>query len=450
MIQIKKFKFSFIFLAFVFLSCSSSRKMAKQFEELPNWVKQKPQNELTYFGVGKAPKTGFPDRYIKAAERQALTDLAEHISVKVNTNSLLYQFDIDDQKSDFYMNKQKIESSNFLEGYTISKTYENEDYYWNLIEISKTKYEEIRQKRKTESLEKSYEYFKSAQQKQEEKDLYAAAAYFVKSLETLKPYWGDKTIFTKENGKTLDLTIANIDAIHSLFKNIEIKKQVDVLKIARGDKLNNSVPVGIITHSNYGVLEHFPYVLTTSFTLEKSKQIFTKKGGTIHIPPLEVSSKNLQESLMITIDGKEILKQLTTDLILRKILINSITKPISATYRIDVIQPVIQIKLTSKSKSLDLERIQLQTINFYEKKGIFSPFKKSDSAHNLFIEINPIGSNSFLLKTKFLNTSNQIEYNTGRTIKIDPFVYDTNEKILKSIFNTLKRNELIKVLEIIE
>lgn len=446
----KFFKFSFVLLASLFLSCSSSRKMAKQFEELPNWVKQKPQNKLTYFGVGKAAKTGFPDRYIKAAERQALTDLAEHISVKVNTNSLLYQFDIDDKQSDFYMNKQKIESSKFLEGYTISKTYENEDYYWNLIEISKAKYEEIRQKRKTVSLEKSYQYFKSAHQKKEEKDLYDATSYFVKSLETLKPYWGDKTIFTKENGETIDLTIANIDAIHSLFKNLEIKKQTDVLKVARGDKLNSTIPVGILTHPNYGILEHFPYVINTSFTLEKSKQIFTKKEGAIHILPLEVGSKNQSESLMITIDGKEILKQLTSDLILRKILTNSVPKPIQTTYKIEVVQPLILVKLTSKSKSLDLEKTRLQTINFYEKKGIFTPTKKSNTAYSLFIEINPLGSHSYALETKFFNATQQQEYGTSRTIKIDPFVYNTNEKILKSIFNTLKRKELEKVLAIME
>jgi len=437
-------------LTFAMFSCGSSRKAAQQFEELPVWIKQKPQTKLSYFGIGKAAKSGFPDSYIKAAEKQALTDLAEHISVKVNTNSLLYQFDIDNHRSDFYINKQKIESSNFIEGYTISKTYENEDYYWNLIEISKAKYEEIRQKRKTAGLEKSYEYFKSAHQKKEEKDLYDATSYFVKSLEALKPYWSDKTIFTKENGETIDLTIANIDAIHSLFKNLEIKKEVDVLKVTRGDKLNSTISVGIITHPSYGALEHFPYKISSSFTLENSKQRYTKKEGELTVLPFEVTSNNQQETLTITIDGQEILKKLTTDLVLRKILVNTVPKPTSVTLKIEVIQPLIEIRFSSKTKSLGLEKTRLETMNYFEKKGIYQPLGKPAFTYKLYIGINPSTTNSYLIDVKLINPSKKQVYNTIRTVTIDPIVYDTEEKVLKSIFNTLKRKELLKVSDILE
>lgn len=444
--------YSISFFLFILLlnSCSSSRKAAQQFEELPNWIKQKPQNSLTYFGVGKAAKKGFPDRYIKTAEREALTDLAEHISVKVNTSSLLYQFDIDNQKSDFYMNKQNIQSSNFFEGYTVSKTYENEDYYWNLIEISKEKYEAIRQKRKTTTLDKAYEYYVAATLKKENKDLYAAASLYVKSLETLKPYWGDKTLYTTESGKSFDLTIKNIDEIHLLFKDIQIQKSEQVLSVKRGDHLNSSIPFGLLTHKNYGYLNHFPYKIESSFSLENNKQLFTKDKGIITTPSLEVNTNNSNETISIIVDGQTILKQFTSDLILRKILINSVSKPSIETIAIEVIQPFIKVNISSKDKSLVLDKTIEQTIHHFEKNHIHSPSKKTDAYYKLSITISPLSKESYRVDTNLVSPSKENLFNTSRTIGIDPFVYNTQEKILKSILSTLKRKELAKALEIIE
>jgi hypothetical protein len=440
----------YIILLFLFLisSCGSAKKTIREFEELPQWIKQKPQNDLTYFGVGKSVKTGFPDSYIKAAEKEALSDLAEHISVKINTNSLLYQFDIDNQKSDFYMNKQKIQSSNFLEGYTVSKIYENEQYYWNLIEISKNKYEEIRKRRKRKTLEKSHEYYIAAQEKKEEKDFYNATLYFVKSIETLKPYWGDNTLFSSNNGETIDLTIENINEIHLLFKNIRIEKNKNSINTKRGDLLDKNTCIAILNHSIYGYLEHFPYAVTASFTLGTSKNVFSQKGGKLMIPELEVTSNYKKESLDIIVDGQEILKRMTSDLILRKILNNSIPKPIVSSFQIDISQPLIDIRFTKNEKSLSIQKQKV--INYFSQKGIELPSKKSDPCYKLEITVTQSGLNSYFLETKLLAPTKQQLYSKARTVTIDPFVYNTEEKIIQSLYNTIKRKELMSVIEILE
>tara|TARA_B100000809_G_scaffold4361_1_gene4605 strand:+ start:27293 stop:28645 length:1353 start_codon:yes stop_codon:yes gene_type:complete len=449
MIQNKFYSSIYIFLVVLFISCGSSKKIARQFEELPEWIKQKPQNEVTYYGVGKAPKSGFPDVYIKAAEKQALTDLAEQISVKVNATSLLYQFEIDNQKSDFYMNKQNIETTNFFEGYTISKTYENEDFYWNLIEIYKSKYLEIKRLRKTTTLEKAYQYYVAGQLKKEARDLYTATSFFIKSLETLKPYWSENTKFTTKTGKSIDLAIENTNEIQFLFKGLAIQKKKNTLTLKRGDFLAKNTAIAVLTHAEYGVLEHFPYTITTSITLEKSKQLYTKETGLITSLPIKVITQNNKENLEISVDGKEILKKLTTDLMLRKILINSIPEPLKSTIHIEVLQPKINVILSSKDKGLSLEKTALETINHFEKKGINTPLPTEKTFYTLFIEITQIGKEAFKISTKLRSPLKENLYNTMRTINIDPFVYPTQEKMLNSILNSLKRKEFSKTLALI-
>jgi len=450
MIQNKNLNLFYILLIVLFSSCGSSKKMARQFEELPVWVKKKPHSELTYYGVGKALKNGFPDLYIKAAEKQALTDLAEHISVKVNTTSLLYQFDIDNQQSDFYMNKQNIKSTNFFEGYTISKTYENEDYYWNLIEITKAKYEEIKRQRKTTTLKKAYQYYLEGQLKKGTHELYNATSFFIKSLETLKPYWNENTIFKTQAGELIDLSNENINEVHILFNGLSIQNRKNTITLKRGEILNTKTPIATLTHVKYGLLDNFPYTITSSITLEKSKQLYTKSGGLISSIPLLAATQNSKESIEIIVNGQEIIQSLTTDLLLRKILINTSPKPLKSNVYIEIVQPLIKVAISSKNKGLNLDQTKLQTINYFEKKGVFSPMKSATIYYKIYIEIVEISKESFNIRTKLLSPKEQTIFTKNRVITIDPFVYPTKEKRIQSILNSLKRKELSRALEIIQ
>ena len=153
---------------------------------------------------------------------------------------------------------------------------------------------------------------------------------------------------------------------------------------------------------------------------------------------------------MNIIDGKEILKQLTSDLILRKILTNSVSSPIEETINIEVIQPLIKVVIASKAKSLTLNKTIEKTINHFEKHHIHSPSKKSDEYYKLSIIIWPLSNESYKVDTNLVSPSKENLFNTSRTIVIDYFVYNSQEKILKSLLSSLKRKEFAKVLEIIE
>jgi hypothetical protein len=122
-------KLIFVFFSTILFSCGSSSSIQKELDDLPEWVRLKPQSDFIYYGIGKAKKNGYPDMYIKQSEKEALSDLAQQIAVQVNTSSLLYQFDGQDIQSDFYMSKSNIKATDYFEGYSVAKQYENKDFF---------------------------------------------------------------------------------------------------------------------------------------------------------------------------------------------------------------------------------------------------------------------------------------------------------------------------------
>ena len=197
-------------------------------------------------------------------------------------------------------------------------------------------------------------------------------------------------------------------------------------------------------------MDNFPYTITSSITLEKSKQLYTKSGGLISSIPLLAATQNSKESIEIIVNGQEIIQSLTTDLLLRKILINTSPKPLKSNVYIEIVQPLIKVAISSKNKGLNLDQTKLQTINYFEKKGVFSPMKSATIYYKIYIEIVEISKESFNIRTKLLSPKEQTIFTKNRVITIDPFVYPTKEKILQSILNSLKRKELSRALEIIQ
>ncbi|MCP4523694.1 MAG: hypothetical protein GY828_05785, partial [Candidatus Gracilibacteria bacterium] len=186
-------------------SCGSSSSLQKELNNLPEWVQLKPQSNLVYYGIGKSKKNGYPDMYIKQSEKEALSDLAQQISVQVNTSSLLYQFEGQNIQSDFYMSKSNITATDYFEGYSVAKQYENKDFFWSLLKISKSDYLRIKKERKQKVLNKAYQLFKQAIDFQKNAEHRLACLQFCKTLEIIKPYWNESTTFIVNN-ETIDLS----------------------------------------------------------------------------------------------------------------------------------------------------------------------------------------------------------------------------------------------------
>ena len=77
----------FYAVVIVILNACGSKKTLIETSHLPEWAKIAPQSETFYYGVGKARRIGYPDRYIKEAEKNALQDLSQQIAVSIESPS---------------------------------------------------------------------------------------------------------------------------------------------------------------------------------------------------------------------------------------------------------------------------------------------------------------------------------------------------------------------------
>ncbi len=424
------------------LSCGTSRKATQQFDALPVWVKQKPMSNHSYYGLGKARKNGFPDQYIKEAERQALSDMAEQISTSVSSSSLRYQFDVENQTSDFYMNTVKTKSDVFFEGYKISQHYEDKDFYWNLVEISKAQFKTINAKRKQRTLTNAYREFQEGSLYIERgTDALKAIKKLVSSLEILKPYWKDSPIFKNETGLEINLLQANINAIKYVFDDLTFAREEQELLVRKNQVLDKSIQLGSLQHPTIKPLQEIPFVITTSMYYGVSKTIQSEANGFLKVYPFKVQGKNSKQYLQLDFSSELLFKSLTSDLELRSLLNSYVTLNISEKFPIYIEFPKLKFQVEIKDSQFTEENFRQETQFMFKKENIQIQGTQNKEAYFLEVSAATVSKNTYNFKTKLTNPKGEILYNIARTIKIDAMVYNTKLAVTKQLVNSFKRKE---------
>jgi hypothetical protein len=101
---------------FLFLACGSSKNNSTVLENAPEWVVKTPVNNFNYIGIGMASKAS--SDYREKAQKMALTEISNSISVTVSSNNSLNVFQYDDTFNEFYSMNSMVSSASFLEGYS--------------------------------------------------------------------------------------------------------------------------------------------------------------------------------------------------------------------------------------------------------------------------------------------------------------------------------------------
>jgi hypothetical protein len=424
------------------LSCGTSRKATQQFDALPVWVKQKPMSNHSYYGLGKARKNGFPDQYIKEAERQALSDMAEQISTAVSSSSLRYQFDVENQTSDFYMNTVKTKSDVFFEGYKISQQYEDKEFYWNLVEISKVQFKKINAKRKQRTLTNAYSEFQEASLYIERgTDALKAIKNLVSSLEILKPYWKDSPIYTTEAGLEINLLQANINAIKYVFDDLTFARELQEVFVRKNQVLDTSIQLGSLQHPTIKALQKIPFVITTSMYYGVSKTIQSEANGLLKVYPFKVQGTNSKQYLQLDFSSEHLFKSLTSDLELRSLLNSYVTFSISEQFPVFIEFPKLEFQVKIMDAQFTEQTFLQETRFMFEKENIQIQGTQIKEAYFLEVSADTVSKNTFNFKTKLTNPKGEILYNMARIIKIDVMVYKTKLAVTKQLVNSFKRKE---------
>ena len=149
-----------LMIIFILVGCNT-KKPVSQIETValkPSWVNKKPIDQAYYYGVGKADKKYHSSDYQQTAKKFALEDLSSEIEVKLDAQSVLYQKETSRDYFETYQAITQIEVSQNISGFEPVDSWNNENEYWVLYRLSKSKYKQIEADKRNQAISQALHY----------------------------------------------------------------------------------------------------------------------------------------------------------------------------------------------------------------------------------------------------------------------------------------------------
>jgi hypothetical protein len=278
---------------FLFLACGSSKNNSTVLENAPEWVVKTPVNNFNYIGIGMASKAS--SDYREKAQKMALTEISNSISVTVSSNNSLNVFQYDDTFNEFYSMNSMVSSASFLEGYDVVDVFENENYYYTYLSLSKQKHQELKRTRINKALESSLFKFDYAKKLTLEKNFTEAIKQKIYALEDISEFLSEDLRY-KENQIEKPYVSYLMNSIFTSLNQIEIQfpsKQLNI-KHASDPKEIYIQPITVVSQNK--PLSMIPVSVFYSWQPGQKLDLVTESNGNITlIVPRNCSKNNLEK-----------------------------------------------------------------------------------------------------------------------------------------------------------
>lgn len=307
----------------------------------PEWVTNRQASSLYYYGVGAARKSSDISQYQQAARQNALADMANEISISISSNSVINAFESNLNFREDYTSSIRAQTQQDLEGYEMLDSWEDENNYWVYYRLSKSKYQELKEKRKSDAVTRSLDFFTSALNARDAGATRLAIVQFLKALEPIKPYFteplpvdlnGNQVYLGNEIFKELSTTIAAI----------EIKPLNLALSVKNGKSVESSLLKFEARHKETGIIAELPLVVTYSEKPIRNNKQRTTSSGLASFDIDRVSSSKAFETFTATVDLDDMLTEAGSDPLTRK-LVTRFNLP-QGVVRINIEKPVVFIE----------------------------------------------------------------------------------------------------------
>lgn len=306
------------------LACGGSKKVQQeQLNPAPEWIKSRPSSQTFYYGIGTSRKTLDANQYMQGARQNALADMASEISVSISSNSVLHSFESNLNFNEDFSSTIRARAQQDLEGYEMVDSWEDDENYWVFYKLSKAHYQEIKEKRKSDAITQSLNFYDSAIKYHNKGNFRLAIVQLIKALNPIKPYFSEP-ITAEFNGKQIYLGAEIVKEItHTLnqLKIVPVNKSITV-------KLGNEVPVSqlqfMVTANTNSPVQAIPLLASYSEKPIRNNKQLTNANGIAEYSIDAVRSKKNFETFSVIVDIEDFLKEANADPLIRK-LINRFT-----------------------------------------------------------------------------------------------------------------------------
>jgi hypothetical protein len=210
----------YIHILFLCLSFCFACKSGKILHLKPDWVENRPTNELYYIGIGLASKAKNPFDYQQVAKKNAVNDLISEIKITVSSNSILTQFQNNTEFKQQFESDIKITAINTIESFNVVDSWEDKDYFWIYYKLSKEEYKEAKRRKLVAAVEQAENYFEKAESLP--RDQYIQSLRLkIKALAVVQHYLNEG-IQSFHHGKNIYLVNEIISSIQDQLYEVEL------------------------------------------------------------------------------------------------------------------------------------------------------------------------------------------------------------------------------------
>ncbi len=350
---------SFVIVLLILSACAGRVKQPSK----PAWVSQRPTSDAYYVGIGIAPKTANPQQYQTAAKKEALNDLISEIKVSVSSNSVLNAMQNNDGFKQQFESQIKLSAINEIEAYEVAGSWEDAQYYWIYMRLSKSGYAEMRRKRMQNAINRAEDFLARADGLDIKNNYAQVLRLKMKALITLQDYLHED-IKTERNGVEVFLINEIISSIQKQLYQVQVKTKVTTLSGKVGKPIQSPFDVMVqFKDTDTGVLM-VPYV-PMRMQVEQGKMEFGAQTETDH---LGVSSFTIArilgrdpiQLLRLSIDVFGLVKNDSINFAIRNVLYN-IDEP-STVLRVQVIPIKIFMQTDEKNLSANMNNKVLELL----------------------------------------------------------------------------------------
>lgn len=399
---------------FLFLACGSSKNNSTVLENAPEWVVKTPVNNFNYIGIGMVSKAS--SDYREKAQKMALTEISNSISVTVSSNNSLNVFQYDDTFNEFYRMNSMVSSAAFLEGYDVVDVFENENYYYTYLSLSKQKHQELKRARINKALESSLFKFDYAKKLTLEKNFTEAIKQQIYALEDISEFLSEDLRY-KENQIEKPYVSYLMNSIFTSLNQIEIQfpsKQLNI-KHASDPKEIYIQPITVVSQNK--PLSMIPVSVFYSWQPGQKLDLITESNGNITLIVPRNCSKNNLEKINILLDTYSLVKNISQNRVVQKIFENYQSKKFELTVTKKLPTVELDVFLIEKNRknlnALEDELFQLFAADYFtlaskNAKKDFTITIENKKVENL--QVNGKISTKLESRIKITNKSGHIIY----------------------------------------
>lgn len=218
--------------ALVFVACKGSQQAqtppSPPPDTRPEWVRSRPVSSAYYIGIGLGSKARGDAQDV--ARKNALDQLAQEISVRVEGNSLLFTADGRNRFDETFTSTIRTTSTEQLEGYEAVDTWESPTEVWMYYRLSKSEHARLKAERKAKAIATALDLHQRSRTSIAAGNLREAVDQDLRALIAMKAYWGENDL-AELDGKQMPLAnevFAHLQGLTSGIRLALLPERIDL------------------------------------------------------------------------------------------------------------------------------------------------------------------------------------------------------------------------------